>query len=132
MKKLLLFFMMTIFTGNLCFSMSEDNIPVKGETVLRELWQREVQAVVYSRAAKAVKSCRNFELADTKLKSPNGAFVKDNDGKVIYGEWNEEWFVNACGQTVSVPVAFKQKQYGHKYSRYNRLRYTVGDGEILN
>ncbi len=132
MKKIFLFIIIVFLSDNICSSAVKYDISLPGETMVWKLWQREILSVVYSRAAKTVKSCNDFSITDTKLVSETNSIYIDESGRVIDGNWEEVWYVNACGTNVSVPVKLKQVLRGYRFTRFNRLKYKVGDGEIIN
>lgn len=118
----------------ICFSMEYfgASIPVSGETAVEAKWQPEILSVVYSRAAKVTNNCNKILFKDTKFLSHKGAVVRNGNGEVISGVWQEEWIVNACGQEVSVPVKFDQRQSGTTLRKFNLLRYNIGKGKIID
>ena len=132
-KNIILLFVVLLF-GSVCVSMEYfgASIPLSGETAVDAKWQPEILSVVYSRAARATDNCNKILFKDTKFLSHKGAVVRNSDGEVISGVWQEEWIVNACGQEVSIPVKLDQRQFGTSFKKSNLLRYDIGKGKIID
>lgn len=86
----------------------------------------EVSEMVYAKAFKAVGSCNKGTLTEINVTSDLSNCQKNKSGKIIYGAWNEEWGVNACGVNVVVPIILKQQA-----SEYSRRRNVIHTNSYL-
>lgn len=84
---------------------ADDNISA---TLVPKAQQLEIKSAVFANVLKSVKKCNNAELTNISVTSTQSGLMKNKDGKVIFGEWQEEWTINACGADVVVPISFKQ------------------------
>ncbi len=80
--------------------------PLPGESIADHKAQINTIGYVFSYAARNVRGCNNFKVTDTKVTAElqNASY---KNGRLITGNWSEEWVVDACGINVNVPVDFK-------------------------
>lgn len=95
----------------------------------------EIKSAVFANALKTVRKCNKPVISEINPVSELGSLKKNNEGKVIFGEWVEEWTINACGTEVIVPVEFKQQfsaYSGSKNIKYSNsyLKYKIREPRV--
>ena len=108
MKKKILFTLFIFSCGLTSFSAGYLNtkFPLPGKSIADHKTQINTIGYVFSYAARNVRGCNNFRVTDTRVTAElRNAFRKK--GKLTAGMWSEEWIVDACGTTVTVPIDFE-------------------------
>ena len=126
MKK---FFILSVMILSVCTVFASEN------TLVPKAQLPEIKSAVFANALKTVRKCNKPVISEINPVSELGSLKKNNEGKVIFGEWVEEWTINACGTEVIVPVEFKQQfsaYSGSKNIKYSNsyLKYKIREPRV--
>ena len=126
MKK---FFILSVMILSVCTVFASEN------TLVPKAQLPEIKSAVFANALKTVRKCNKPVISEINPVPELGSLKKNNEGKVIFGEWVEEWTINACGTEVIVPVEFKQQfsaYSGSKNIKYSNsyLKYKIREPRV--
>ena len=93
MKK---FFILSVLILSVCSVFASEN------TLVPKAQLPEIKSAVFANALRTVKKCNKPVINEINVVSVLSSLKKNNEGKAIFGEWVEEWTVDACGTEVSV------------------------------
>ena len=90
--------------------------PITAGTLIPNNQQADVAGTVFNAVFKAVGKCHKGSLIKVVPHANNIYLVRNKKGKVLYGKWSEDWYIEACEVNVKVPVYLDQNT---KYLKYD-------------
>lgn len=121
MKKIVLlitFIVILAFSVSIGYTKTNNHsvkFPLPGESIANiKLQYDSYTSVIVAASTYAAKNCKYIYVVDTKVIKPPKK-TKKKQGKLVGGEWTEEWTVKAGSKLIYVPIVFVLDERGATY-----------------